>query len=58
MTVPFTLVFSDQNENEIRQVGGRFVDRTLKPRHKLVRQKNSLRAPRGTPPDSSAFNGL
>jgi hypothetical protein len=55
MTVPFTLVFLDQNENEIRQDAELFVDRTWKSKSKLVYTENSLRAP-GETPDCSNFN--
>lgn len=55
MTVPFTLAFWDQNEDEIRQDAELFVDRTWRPKSKFVRQENSLHAP-GEMPDPRRFN--
>jgi hypothetical protein len=45
MTVPFTLVFLDQNENEIRVEAELFVDRTWKRQDKVARRKSTLRGP-------------
>ena len=45
MTIPFTLVFLDQNENEMRQGADLSVDRTWEPERKVARPKSSLRSP-------------
>lgn len=45
MTVPFTLIFLDQNENEIRVEAELFVDRTWKRQDKVARRKSTLRGP-------------
>ena len=45
MTVPFTLVFLDQNENEIRVEAELFVDRTWTRQDKVARRKSTLRGP-------------
>jgi hypothetical protein len=45
MTVPFTLVLFDQNENEIRVEAELFVDRTWKRQDKVARRKRTLRGP-------------
>ncbi len=42
MAVPFTLIFLDQNENEIRQEADLFVDRTWRREQKVARQISSL----------------
>jgi hypothetical protein len=45
MTLPFTLVFLDQNGNEIRVEAELFVDRTWKRQDKGARRKSTLRDP-------------
>ena len=42
MAVPFTLIFLDHNENEIRQESVLFVDRTWQHEQKVARQNSSL----------------
>lgn len=42
MTVPFTLVFLDQNENGIRQDAELFVDRTWKREKRVMRRESGL----------------
>jgi hypothetical protein len=42
MVAPFTLIFLDQNENEIRQEADLFVDRTWRREQKVARQNSSL----------------
>jgi hypothetical protein len=56
MTVPFTMVFLDQNENEICQGAELFVDRTWRPKSKFVRLENSLHAPRTPEMDNAPQN--
>ena len=45
MTAPFTLVFLDQNENEIHVEAELFVDRTWKRQDKVARRKSTLDIP-------------
>jgi hypothetical protein len=40
--VPITLAFLDQNENQIRETAGLFVDRLWKPKHKFAPHKTGL----------------
>ena len=42
MVVRFTLIFLDQNENEIRQEAVLYVDRTWRREQKVARQNSSL----------------
>ena len=46
MAVPFTLIFLDQNENEIRQGADLSVDRTWEPERKVARPKEQPARPR------------
>jgi hypothetical protein len=48
LTVPFTLVFSDQNENEIQKDGEIFVDRTWKPDNERESRGSGLYEPAAT----------
>ena len=56
MNIPFTLVFLDQNENEIREDAELFVDRTWKQKNKFVPRGRSLYDPdEASAPIESAF---